>query len=68
MRKIFIIVLICLGGVSGYLLARQNQKLFELPIPKEELQDGTTEGEIKVFYSQAGLSWNKRLSRNHKNK
>ena len=34
-KKVSIVVLILIGGILGYWLARQNQKLFELPYPKE---------------------------------
>ena len=38
MKKFIIVILIFVGAASGYWLARQNQRLFELPFPKEQLR------------------------------
>jgi outer membrane protein assembly factor BamE (lipoprotein component of BamABCDE complex) len=40
MQKILIIILVLLGLTLGYWLSRQNQKLFELPIPESQFQQG----------------------------
>jgi hypothetical protein len=37
-KKVSVVVLILIGGVLGYWLARQNQKLFELPHPEKSVQ------------------------------
>jgi hypothetical protein len=36
--KTAIVLLILAGGLLGYWLARENQKLFELPYPEESIQ------------------------------
>lgn len=40
MQKILIIILVLFGLTLGYWLSRQNQKLFELPIPESQFQQG----------------------------
>jgi hypothetical protein len=37
-KKVSVVVLILIGGALGYWLARQNQKLFELPHPEKSVQ------------------------------
>jgi hypothetical protein len=55
MKKLIILLLICGGGVSGYWMARQNQKLFELPITKEQLHPGKTDGSIARKSVEIGM-------------
>ena len=55
MKKIGIILLIAVGAVLGYWLARENQKLFELPMPPIQLQDGKTGYEHQPGNIEVGM-------------
>jgi hypothetical protein len=43
-KKAAIIILIFLGVIFGVWLARENRKLFELPVPVEESKEDTQQG------------------------
>ena len=55
MKKLVILLLMCCGAVLGYWMARQNQKLFELPFPKEQLHPGKTDGPIAGKTVEIGM-------------
>ncbi len=55
MKKTAIVVLIILGGVLGYWMARQNQKLFELPFPEEETQKNIRPGSVDMNQVKMGM-------------
>ncbi len=55
MKKTAIVVLIILGGVLGFWMARQNQKLFELPLPEEETQKNIRPESVEMSRVNMGM-------------
>jgi len=55
MKKALVVILIFLGFIVGIWLARENRKLFELPIPVEERQGDEQQGNIDKGRISVGM-------------
>jgi|LGVE01.1.fsa_nt_gb hypothetical protein len=55
MKKFVLAFLIFLGAIFGWWMARENRKLFELPVPVEHRQEDTQQGAIDTGRIAIGM-------------